>query len=716
MEANVFKLIADIIVDNKDAIKKLNETQNQAQGFGGKMSMLGKTMGVALLGVGTAIAGIGVMAVKSGDELQKALNGVQTSTGMADSAMGNIKDTMLNIYNANLGENFEDIGNAIKTVAQQTGQTGQELENTTKNALVMRDTFEFDVNESIRGSNMLMKQFGMSSDEAYNLIAQGAQNGLDKNGDLLDSVNEYSVHFKQLGFNAEEMFNMLNNGAQSGTFSVDKLGDAVKEFGIRAKDGSKSTMNAFQELGLDANSLSSSFAKGGEEGRKAYELVNKSLMNMQDPLKQNQIGTALWGTMWEDLGVQGIQALSNVEGSIDSTKNALAEINKVKYNTFGEAMEGIKRTLTTSMLIPVSEKLLPVLSNFTNFINKNMPIIKTVITTVFDGIGIIFNALGVVIETFIMPIFSKMSETFQNVGQETQGIFERIFGSETLQKLITFGQNTIAWFISLKEPFQEILNQIFALFQIFMERAKVFWDTYGANIIGVLTALFTTIQTIISVALNLIRDVLGFFIAILQGDWEGAWTHLKNFVGDIFSGIVSIIGNLLNVAWEVVKLGLTRIGDFFSTIFNGIGNVISGIWEGIKANFRGFLNFFIDGLNLMISGVNKIKVNVPDWVPEIGGASIGFNLEKIPRFARGGITPGSPIFAGEQGIEMLMPPKGTKVFNAQETKDILSETNQPTVNIYLTVNGMDLSDKTRIQQLSEELYYYQKNAMIQQAR
>lgn len=99
---------------------------------------------------------------------------------------------------------------------------------------------------------MLMDQFGLSGEEAFNLIAQGAQNGLDKNGDLLDSINEYSVHFKSLGLDAEDMFNSFANGADAGTFSVDKLGDAVKEFGIRVKDESDSTMQAFKDIGLNA--------------------------------------------------------------------------------------------------------------------------------------------------------------------------------------------------------------------------------------------------------------------------------------------------------------------------------------------------------------------------------------------------------------------------------------------------------------------------------
>ena len=60
-------------------------------------------------------------------------------------------------------------------------------------------TFDFDVAESTRAATQLMQKFGLSSDEAYNLIAQGAQNGLNKNGDLLDVINEYSNQYSQAG-------------------------------------------------------------------------------------------------------------------------------------------------------------------------------------------------------------------------------------------------------------------------------------------------------------------------------------------------------------------------------------------------------------------------------------------------------------------------------------------------------------------------------------
>ncbi|ELK38882.1 minor tail protein, partial [Brevibacillus agri BAB-2500] len=127
--------------------------------------------------------------------------------------------------------------------------------DTTRNALLLRDAFGFEINESVKGADTMMKQFGITSDQAFSLIAQGAQKGLDKSGDLLDTANEYSNQFKSLGFTATEMFDTLAAGSQNGAFNLDKVGDAVKEFNIRSKDGSKTTIQAFEMLGLNADKM-----------------------------------------------------------------------------------------------------------------------------------------------------------------------------------------------------------------------------------------------------------------------------------------------------------------------------------------------------------------------------------------------------------------------------------------------------------------------------
>ena len=218
--------------EHEKAVKKASEEIEKQKE---KIKDAAKTIGAGIAAAGAATAKSAGYAVKLSDEFDKAFNTLITRTGASKDEFDSLNTSMENIYKNGLGESIEDVAQSMATVKTNTNLAGEELEKATERALLLRDTFEFDINESTRSAQMLMKQFGLTSDEAYNLIAQGAQMGLDKNGDLLDTINEYSVHFGQAGYSAEEMFNSLKNGVDAGTFSVDKLGDAVKEFGVRIK-------------------------------------------------------------------------------------------------------------------------------------------------------------------------------------------------------------------------------------------------------------------------------------------------------------------------------------------------------------------------------------------------------------------------------------------------------------------------------------------------
>ena len=145
------------------------------------------------------------------------------------------------VYKNNYGDSFEDIGDAISQVKNLGEMDEASLQNVTESAFALRDTFEYDISESTRAAKALMDNFGISGEEAMNLIASGAQNGLDYSGELLDSISEYSVQFEKVGLDADDMFANLSKGAESGAFNLDKVGDAVKEMAIRVVDGSDTT-------------------------------------------------------------------------------------------------------------------------------------------------------------------------------------------------------------------------------------------------------------------------------------------------------------------------------------------------------------------------------------------------------------------------------------------------------------------------------------------
>ncbi|WP_301171028.1 phage tail tape measure protein [Brevibacillus nitrificans] len=173
---------------------------------------------------GLTIGAIGFQAIQAAADFTNAMTQIQQSTNLTNEQLEATKGIATNLYNQNFGQDWADLGNAISITTQITQQQGQELENTTRNALLFRDAFGKDIPESVRTADTMMKQFGISSEDAFSLMAQGQQQGLDKSGDLMDTANEYANQFKSLGFTAEEMFDTLAAGSQNGAFNLDKVG------------------------------------------------------------------------------------------------------------------------------------------------------------------------------------------------------------------------------------------------------------------------------------------------------------------------------------------------------------------------------------------------------------------------------------------------------------------------------------------------------------
>ena len=275
---------------------------------------------VKALATGAAIGGIaiatGAAVVKStkylanlGDAYNSAVNDISAGTGLVGEELEGMSDVLKDVYGSNFGESMEDAAAGITAVYQATGLTDEALAETTKGAYALADTFGYDVAESARAAKAMMTNFGVSGEEAMGLIAAGAQNGLDYSGELIDSINEYSVQFSKLGFSADDMFNIFQQGADSGAWNLDKVGDAVKEFSIRSIDGSKTTVHAFEALGLNADEMMKTFAAGGDGASVAFQGVLTALMDMDDQVQRDAIGVELFGTQWEDLGVEAMAAM-----------------------------------------------------------------------------------------------------------------------------------------------------------------------------------------------------------------------------------------------------------------------------------------------------------------------------------------------------------------------------------------------------------------------
>lgn len=327
----------------------LQATMGQAAATVGK-SFAGVTAGAAA----AATATTGLLA-RLGDGFNKAVNQIGASTGATGKDLKQLGQIAQAVYGHNFGDSLEDVADGISVVRQTTQLMGKELQAATEAGFALRDTFGYDLAESARTASSLMKNFQIDAEKAYNIIAVGAQNGADQNGDLLDTLNEYSAQYAALGLSADQFVNGLISGAKAGVFSIDKVGDAVKEFNIRAKDGSKSTTGAFATLKLNATKTMQAFASGGDTAQRAFFQVVRALESMKDPVAKNQTAVALFGTQYEDLEQTVLPVLASMEDSGKQAYDALGQINQVKYDDLGSAMEGLKRTIEGALLPSASK-------------------------------------------------------------------------------------------------------------------------------------------------------------------------------------------------------------------------------------------------------------------------------------------------------------------------------------------------------------------------
>lgn len=663
-----------------------------------------------------------VETVTFGNELQKSLNGIQAATGISDDALGNMRDTMLDIYNNNFGENFDEIGEAIKDISQQTGASGDDLKELAENAFALKDTFGIEVNESIRSANMLMNQFGVDGEQAFNLIAQGKQKGLDFSDEMIDSINEYSVQFKKVGLNAQDMFNIFANGTASGAFNLDKVGDAVKEFSIRAVDGSKTTTDGFTQLGFNAADLSAKFAQGGDIARSSFENVVSALGNMQDPLKQSQIGVELFGTQFEDLGINAIESLGNLNGSIDSTYDAMSSIKDVKYNDIGSAFEGIKRNIQTSILVPISDEALPRLNDFANWFKDKIPGVKETISSVtgeflsvasnildtdlpaLQNLGSSIGDLAKTIYDSVVPAFDSVKpDSWDSVGDAIKDIIDRATGAVNYVK---DNWHTI-------EPIVEGVTG-----------AVLAWKL---AIIGVNT--WAAITTITTSAWGTIEMII-WGIKNATNAWEAAQWALDvamdaNPVGVVALAIAALgfaiyevikhlqdIYNWIQWVWGMLKDNPILL--FISAVLNPFGTALLAIvanWDKITGAIQrayDWLKSWTDKWNnttladkeVNITGnYSNVDTSNADQVTFNPWGNAGTNATGTHYW------PGGPTRMNEYGNgEMAILPSGSKVIPAGQTNKILNGNGNNGMNVYVIVQGNMVGNEEFANQVGQHVY------------
>lgn len=393
------------------------QAAEEAEGAGNKgTDAIGAVAGaLAAAGITAKVMEIAGAVYELAGSFSEAEKTIVGATGATGRELDELISNSLDVYASSSAENLNEVAAGMMNVKTATGLTGDALEEATDAALVLNNVLGYEVPESSRTAGALMKNFGVSAQEAYNLIAIGAQNGADKNGDLLDVLNEYSAQYSALGLSAEEFVSSLVDGAEAGVFSVDKVGDAVKEFNIRAKDGSDTTAEAFELLGMNADVMSEKFAAGGETARTAFFEVVNALESMDDPLAKNAAAVGLFGTQYEDLEATVLPVLSGIEGGTLDMYDAvgtLAEGAQSMGDEWQAAGNSIKAAFGSAITPAVSAGS-SALAGFVQGVGEFLqeyPAVTKAITAIGVGLGVVvagfaLYAAGTAVATAATALF-----------------------------------------------------------------------------------------------------------------------------------------------------------------------------------------------------------------------------------------------------------------------------------------------------------------------
>ena len=556
----------------------------------------------------TALVAGGAWA-KVGADYQAAMARVQASTGASAEQMKQIEEAARAVFSSGMGESFDEVARAMSTIKQVGGLDGKDLESATKNAMALGKTFDMDVNETARATSALMKNFGIDGQKAFDLIAYAAQNGANKNGDLLDTFNEYAVQYQALGFTAEQFAAHLVKGAEDGAFSIDKVGDAIKEFNIRAKDGSKSSMEAFAALGLNGQKATQMFAAGGQSAQVAFAEVVKRLSEMEDPVARNAAGVALFGTQFEDLEVKALEGFKAIQGSLPQIEGTMQQVSRAISSDLGSQLRIVSRSF--------KDLLLPAADSAAKAITEQMPKISKALAALAPQIEALSQAF-----TKALPVI-------------TQWFNKSLSGAMSFVSFVLENFNAIATavayagsaFLIFRGVFQGLKVVVTVTKWVLMARQAFIMYRVSAAAAVVASKATAVAMNLLSVAAKSLGAAMKFLMAnpivlFLAGLVAAGVAVYKNW--DELKAMAVSAAQIISDAWSSA---MTSIQGFFANTFDSLASIM-----------KGPINTIIAMINSIVESINGMAFNVPDWVPAIGGQKFGFELPKIPQLAEGGIA------------------------------------------------------------------------------
>lgn len=594
------------------------------------------------------------MATEAANALKESFNEVVEASNRFQGKMGITKGEskqFLNFANelvkSGMVDSLEEAQEAITQVYQTAGKkvTPEGLKQLTKYAISFSKTFDTDVNETMRGASRMMENYGISAEEAFDLLTAGAQKGLNQSNELADNMAEYSQLFGQMGFTAEETFSLLEAGLDGGAYNLDKVNDLIKEMGVSLTDGrfeentdmfSESTRNLFNEW---------------KNGKATQGEVVKAMMNDFANMEGgydalNRAGT-VWSALGEDNSLKVIKAMAGASTSFGETKGSAEDLNNTMTNTTAwEAFtNGVKGTVN-SIAIWAQEFTGGMTEPIENFFNKTLPnamktldffffFVSNFISNLKDIIGKMWSGQDTVSDQHILNMMgfswesiwalddfiTQVKEKGEVLTQYIKGFWQLFTGDEATQMqgysllrslgmsqediaaLETAKENIMKAFDSVKEVIIRLLEDgLDKMIQAWKDLVQIWQDVIAPDLLPLFQQFADWLSRLTG------------YLAVISGaldNFGGSGKRNSNIIIEAFS-----------ILWETLKIKLGLIMATIETTMIIISSTIKiwsdifkGDWEGAWNGIKGMYDRISDSIktNLKNTFLGDMIKSIEDW-------------------------------------------------------------------------------------------------------
>jgi hypothetical protein len=624
---------------------------------------------------------------------------------------------------------------------------GGALDEATADALFLADAYDQDLTEAARSAQRVQDEFGTSAEEAFLVLTEGQELGLDRFGDLNDTLNEYSDDFADLGVTGFDSLALINEGLEAGFMNTDKVGDAFNEFSIRLRD--PAVVKNIRDIDESTADLFDQFARGEITQRQAFERIADSIESIEDPLLRQEAGVQAFGTTFEDFGADATFALGEALEGVEALGTEIEESGR-QYGTFGALWAGITSE-TTAALAPLGDKLLEIANQAMPHIisaiewfgtnapgwidmaveafDKISPIITSVANAIkmlftgdYEGLGTIFDFdedhpaitfildfrrlitenIGAGIETF-KTLWSQASETVTNIVNALQPIITGVFS--IIQQFLEENGDSIRLFF--QETWNQITNIISLAIQLIndtivptLQGIATFISEHRDEIVDILTMAWNQITNVIGLALTAIQSALTLALQLIDGDWRGAWNTIEEFSEEFITTFQQLFENGFNMLLKIVGLVMDAFGididEAFQAAEDGFAifraNFIDPIINAFNAIGQAIQNAIGNILNL---GEKLRNIKPPEWLSQWGTdlrEGAGVVASQFDQRAMGGTGSGWTV-VGEQGPELVNLGRASAVLPAGVTGSAMG--GNASVSMSMNIGSVDSAERAQ---------------------